>query len=745
LQYYRKPHFTLFYLPALQHSFAPVFVSDILIIYPSGRTALLLELLLSDEFKAALDCCPEAIRNQAMDTIQRLRLDPWHPGLQAHRIRSTVDKWECYVNQDWRIIYDWGDNNVLRLWKLGDHRIIDRVHRRVFSPQTAFSRLEIDEPEEAEAETETAAGTEGNLAIEQMPEAEADNPFRYFPATHLRILGIPSHLVRKVQRTRRLEELEQIEGLPEQSLHWMLDLATDCELEHVIYNPDNLLFRTTLDRLRGYCQGSLKRLMLNLDPEQDRYVKSRHTGALVLRGCAGSGKTTVGIYRAIERAAAGRKVLLLTYTRTLNGVNKTLIEELIGPLPENLEVNTFFNWLVKYLRQAHGIEFNIAEAPRQKEILKEALRQAKQTSDTAIPALGMDFYLTEIQQVIKGNGIDSLEHYLQVRRFGRNTPLPPQYRRAVWAVYTAYQQLLREAGLCDWSDLPLVGLQKITENPLDDPYDDVILDEGQDLTPVQLRLTRELIKGGDPRSHRSYMVMADASQTIYNRGFSWKDAGIEARGRTSILRKNFRNTRQVAAAATRLLEHNSLLTQEREFIEPSWSHRIGARPRLVICDLEEREVRFVCEEILDLAGGGHFRLSDFAVLCPTNDICRQYCDEFTRRGIPNLFHRDEAFNILEEKVKVMTIHSSKGIEFPVVFVTAVRRGLLPRYFNRPGLDPEEAQLDFERFRTLLYVAMTRAAENLFLLTTAGKESPYLNEIAGLVDREEYRGKDSRCT
>lgn len=160
---------------------------------------------------------------------------------------------------------------------------------------------------------------------------------------------------------------------------------------------------------------------------------------------------------------------------------------------------------------------------------------------------------------------------------------------------------------------------------------------------------------------------------------------------------------------------------------------------MVTCDLEERELRFVCEKILDLLGGGHFRLSDFAVLCPTRDMCGQYCDEFNRRGIPCVFHKDQAFNILEEKVKVMTIHSSKGIEFPVVFVAGVRRGLLPRYISRHGLDKEESQLDHERFRTLLYVAMTRAAENLFLLTTAGKESPFLAEIAGLVDQEEYRG------
>lgn len=695
------------------------------------------ELLLSDEFKATMDTCQAEISNQVLDTIQRLRVDPGHPGLKAHRLRHIPGKWECYVNQSWRIIYDW-ENNMLRLWKLGDHRIIDRAHLHVFSPQTEFSRLEMEYIEEAEDETAAAFSPDSPSTS----EADADNPFAYFPATHLRALGVPTHLVKTVQRTRHLEELEQLGGLSPQTLTWMLDLATDCEMEHVLYNPDNLLFHTTLDRLQGYCQGSLRKLMLNLDPEQARYVGSRHSGAMIIRGCAGSGKTTVGIYRAIERAAAGRKVLLLTYTRTLNGVNKTLIEELIGPLPDNLEVDRVYNWLVEYLKREYGYRFNIVGATRQGELLQNALREAKESWDGDIPDLKLDFLHDEIQQVIKGNGLDNLEQYLQVRRFGRNTPLLPRYRRAVWAIYTLYQEMLEAEGLYDWGDIPLLGLEKLTETPLSDPYDDVILDEGQDLSSVQLRLTRALIKGGDFRARRSYMVMADASQTIYSRGFSWKDAGIEARGRTSILRKNYRNTRQVAAAAAHLIEQNTLLRKEREFIEPIWSHRVGARPRVVSCDLQEREVRFVYEKVLDLVGGGHFRFSDFAVLCPTNKECQLYQDELTRRNIPCVIHKDQAFNILEEKVKVMTIHSSKGIEFPVVFVVAVRRGLFPRYIDRSGLDEEEAQLDHERFRTLLYVAMTRAAENLFLVTTSGRESPFLDEITGLIDHEEYSGPEN---
>lgn len=219
----------------------------------------MLELLVSDEFKACLDACPPDLKNQAVDKVKKLRLDPGHPGLNAHRLNRTPGKWECYVNRDWRIIYDW-ERGMLRLWKLGDHRIVDRVHRRVFAPQTAFSRLEMID----EAEAETAASAAGPVAAPPpvLPqEQETDNPFADFPAAHLRILGVPVHLVKTVQKTPRLDDLEKIPGLPSKSLAWMLDLATDCRMEHVIYNPDNLLFRTTLDRLNGYCQGQLKRLI----------------------------------------------------------------------------------------------------------------------------------------------------------------------------------------------------------------------------------------------------------------------------------------------------------------------------------------------------------------------------------------------------------------------------------------------------------------------------------------------------
>jgi DNA helicase-2/ATP-dependent DNA helicase PcrA len=62
----------------------------------------------------------------------------------------------------------------------------------------------------------------------------------------------------------------------------------------------------------------------------------------------------------------------------------------------------------------------------------------------------------------------------------------------------------------------------------------------------------------------------------------------------------------------------------------------------------------------------------------------------------------------QEKVSLMTLHSAKGLEFPVVFLVGMEQGLFPH--NRTLNDP----LELEEERRLCYVGITRAQEQLFL-------------------------------
>jgi len=87
----------------------------------------------------------------------------------------------------------------------------------------------------------------------------------------------------------------------------------------------------------------------------------------------------------------------------------------------------------------------------------------------------------------------------------------------------------------------------------------------------------------------------------------------------------------------------------------------------------------------------------------------------------------DAFDGRAQKVALMTMHSAKGLEFPVVFVTGCESGLIP--FDRSDVEEE---------RRLFYVSMTRARERLYL-SCAGRRrvngavvsrapSPFLRRI-----------------
>ena len=96
----------------------------------------------------------------------------------------------------------------------------------------------------------------------------------------------------------------------------------------------------------------------------------------------------------------------------------------------------------------------------------------------------------------------------------------------------------------------------------------------------------------------------------------------------------------------------------------------------------------------------------------------------------------------EDCVVMMTMHSAKGLEFPVVFVVGVEEGIFPG--NRAIGDDEE----MEEERRLCYVAMTRAKEELYLTcasqrmlfgrTSANRPSRFIGEIP-----EEYVEKSGR--
>jgi superfamily I DNA/RNA helicase len=117
---------------------------------------------------------------------------------------------------------------------------------------------------------------------------------------------------------------------------------------------------------------------------------------------------------------------------------------------------------------------------------------------------------------------------------------------------------------------------------------------------------------------------------------------------------------------------------------------------------------------------------------PTRQLCRQCQHELDSSGLRTVLHTDSDFDLLEERIKIMTIHSAKGLEFPVVFLLGLTHGVLPSTQGLQNADAEEAQLYLEQERMRCYVGMTRAAEALYLLTVKGVESRFVKELTDKV-------------
>jgi superfamily I DNA/RNA helicase/mRNA-degrading endonuclease YafQ of YafQ-DinJ toxin-antitoxin module len=694
------------------------------------------EVVVSDEFLEQFDALTAEKQKQTLKAIRLLADNPRHPSLNAHQLDGLRGNfWDCYVSvgaNAHRIIYE-PDGSLIKLWKVGDHSVIDRAASLSFAANTQFRRM--GEPEQEKSEPKPFEIPAEWLTPRS--DREPNNPFAYLPAAHLRILGVPAALVKAVKTVPYLEDVERIPGLPEHSVSWLLELATNARLERIAFDEGRLIFRTTLDQLEGYVEGRIKRLMLNLTPDQQQYIAIQPTKPVLLRGCAGSGKTTVGVYRAINLAETGAKVIFLTFNRVLAAAARTLIEELVGPLPDNLQVIHLDSWAAQFLQDRTQVVDIINDDDRSA-LIKTALASVRETTPHVFFEQPWTFFRDEIAFVIKGNGIGTEAEYLSIPRYGRKTPLNAASRRLVWLVYEAYEQALKPR--MDWQDLALKTYHELVLSSLDSPFDHVVVDEVQDLSAMQLRVIQRLIKGGKQDRPRSIFLVGDIAQTIYTRGFTWEQAGLQLRGNSFSIRRNFRNTREIAEAAALLNSYNQVVRTSEFYVDPEFTQRHGPYPILLECDISDRERRAVCEKILSLVEDQEFRLSDFAIVAPAVELCEQYRMALEQANVPSAIYTQDSFNILEEQVKVMTIHSAKGLEFPVVFIVGLHVNVLPRRISVS--DPEEQTLQLERERTLFYVGMTRAAEALYLVTSKQQPSRFLQEIIGTIRRETYAGGKS---
>ena len=239
-------------------------------------------------------------------------------------------------------------------------------------------------------------------------------------------------------------------------------------------------------------------------------------------------------------------------------------------------------------------------------------------------------------------------------------------------------------------------------------YQAILIDEGHDFAPEWLKLVTQMV---DPTTN-SLLLLYDDAQSIYERArskqFSFKSVGVQAQGRTTILKINYRNTKQILQTAN-LIAKDLLTADDKDddgipLIQPISCGREGQAPLIIRLPTLKDEAAAIADHLSQAHQEG-FAWGDMAVLCfdaKTRDLCARTLAQ-RKMPVENRLGPGD-YDPTSNKIKVMTMKVSKGLEFPVVALPGV--GHMPG----PGEDEKEAARVF-------YVAATRATQRLVVAVT----------------------------
>ena len=451
----------------------------------------------------------------------------------------------------------------------------------------------------------------------------------------------------------------------------------------------------------------MPRLTVNdLKGEQKRVLILPFENPVLIKGCAGSGKTTVAKFRALhlmqdQLLFQATNVAVFSYTNALISYIRSLTA------PRSLYVTTLHSYagrLCLELKKADDDKLNAA--------IHSAVQHARTThnSQVAVLSKGLDFYNDEFSW-IKGRSISTLDEYISTARTGRGTSarVTSSDKELLWTAFEHYNNSLSRQGLCDWSDLVLKALQKAEAPHFTPPFSHIVVDEAQDLTLAQLKLIAKLVS---PHTN-SITLVADSAQRIYQSGFSWADTGLNIRGRSFEFTKNYRNTRQIATAALSLLQKESDRT---DFTDVELPEQMGAKPRLFFANSFEHQLQVLFDVLAQFA-----EMSSIAIASPSRKNVSWITKSLEAKGIAVVSLKNIKNGHPSRFCFVDTLHSLKGVEFDHVILCDLNSELLE---DAPK-EPDEDTVSLKR--KLLYVGMTRSRCSLTMIAS-GKPSRLLADI-----------------
>jgi len=568
--------------------------------------------------------------------------------------------------------------------------------------------------------------------------------FSDYSDEQLASIGVPESLIDLVQSVKNLDELGEAEKyLPpdafenlfyiSEGLNINLIIAeinegksSSSDIDDQIKSVNNKRNFVEIDDvlMNDIINGDLNKWQIFLHPSQRYLVESDFKSSVKVTGGAGTGKTVVALHRLKNLSTQSdegdfRKVVFTTFT---NALTTNLIS-----LAKKLDVNftrvhiTNIDTLAKEL----AIEYKLIEkstrildfyqSKSSEELWDEVLEQTLTEFDTA-------FLLAEYQNVILYNNIIDLNSYLRVSRIGRVKPLTRKQKMEIWDVMESYNSMKHEQKYLDRLELFNIVANHFKSSKTY-PFKNVIADEIQDLSNVELRFLRSLVE----EKRNDLFLVGDPYQKIYSRRINFSAAGISIRGnRSRQLRINYRTSEEIkrlAISAVKEINYDDF-DGESEKLNGYLSLFHGEKPTYEIYKTKTEEIDSIVDRIKNLRESG-LQYYEIAIGFRTKDSLKELKTTLHRLKIPYSDNTTSSSNDTTGVV-LSTFHSLKGLEFKAVLLSDVNNRTCPLYFTKLN-QFEEGQKEeyFKSERALMYVAISRAI-NILHITGTGVKSELIS-------------------
>ena len=505
--------------------------------------------------------------------------------------------------------------------------------------------------------------------------------------------------------------------------------------------------------LRRAIEGlSFAEWQLFLHPQQRALVERRANGPMRVSGGAGTGKTVIAVHRAVELAkrdkAGGQepRILLTTYTRNLADDLRRQVAQLDPRLPFTEKLSepgvmvSGLDRVARMILQQAGAKISpiaqeVIGQPRGRVLTypKDNVWQEVLTlmGDELPEGLrSADFLESEYELIVLPQRVTALKQYLRVRRPGRGVALDRSKRAAVWKAMERYRDRSADLGVTSFDEqLALAAAWLDHEAALGTPrpFRHVLVDEAQDLTPAHLQLLRALVEPGPD----DLFLAEDSHQRIYGKKITLSHYGIQVRGRSRRLTRNYRTTRQNLDVAFGILDPGTYEDMEGQAEEHHYvSPRSGPEP-LLLHATDRADELSKAAELLTVWLEQDRDSEDSA----PESIAILVRDRYQRDAVVNGLaqHGIEARTVDREaagrgRPVVMTMHRAKGLEFRKVLLFDVSKNAIPRSLRDQQYSDADGDDALLRERSLLYVAATRARDQL-AISWSGEASPLITALA----------------